>query len=75
MRKDKILARVLQGLAKLVSQEAARNLEFARQLDAITSELPTGSRQGSIPKSAAPLLDLPDIFGELRARGEAEFEL
>jgi hypothetical protein len=60
MRKDKILARVLQGLAKLVSQEAARNLEFARQLD---------------PKSAAPLLDLPDIFGELRARGEAEFEL
>src|SRR2546422_1134587 len=75
MREEKILARLLRGLADLVSQEAVRNPEFARRLDDIISGVPVRRPPRKVPKTAVNTGNLPDIFTELKARGEVEFEL
>ncbi|HZM03837.1 MAG TPA: hypothetical protein VFC44_12565 [Candidatus Saccharimonadales bacterium] len=75
MREEKTLAHLLRDLAELVSQEAERNPEFAQRLESILSGVPVRRLSRNIRKSALNPADLPDIFGELKARGELEFEL
>ena len=75
MRKEKALITILNGLVKLLSEEAARNTDFANRLDVVLAP-----HQG--PKATPPTavtkpgkLELPDIHAEFSARGESEFRL
>jgi hypothetical protein len=71
MRKEKILTAVLNGLAKLLNEEAARNPEFAEKLDALLAPAspPRTNRAKAEPKN------VPDAYAEYTGRGESEFRL
>lgn len=74
MRKEKALLALLNGLVKLLGEEAGRNPDFANRLDALMSPLQGAKsphRHGTKPEQ----LPLPDIYAEYSSRGEAEFRL
>ena len=73
MRKEKALVTMLNSLAKLLSDEAGRNPEFANRLDSILSPL---QPERTAPRPGKPdQLELPDVYAEFSSRGESEFRL
>ena len=75
MRREKALIALLRGMADLLSDESARNPEFAAKLESLLSDLPEGERRPrkrTGPRVAAPV---PDVHAEWNARGETEFRL
>ncbi|MGH9721859.1 MAG: hypothetical protein ACRD8O_16765 [Bryobacteraceae bacterium] len=74
MRKEKTLATLLNGLAKLLNEEAARNPEFAARLEALLSPTVADSSGRKKPAKAEPR-NLPDAYAEFAARGDSEFQL
>lgn len=75
MRKDKALISLLRGLAELLSEESARNPEFARKLESLLSGLPERKANVTKPEIQIPPEQLPDIHAEWNARGDSEFRL
>lgn len=75
MRKEKTLIVLLRGLVDLLTEESARNAEFASKLDTLLSKLP--ERKAAPKRSAAsPSPErLPDIHAEWNTRGEIDFRL
>jgi len=74
MRKEKALISVLKELVDLMSEEAAQNPEFSRKLELLLSPLPA-KKLAERKRPAAAALDLPDVYREYNARGQAEFTL
>jgi len=74
MRKEKALISLLKELVDLISEEAAQNPEFARKLELLLSPLPA-KKPAKRKRPAAASLDLPDVYREYNARGQAEFTL
>jgi hypothetical protein len=74
MRKEKALITMLNGLAKLLSDEAGRNPDFANRLDLLLSPLQL-EKATPRPSTKPDQLDLPDVYAEFTARGEGEFRL
>jgi hypothetical protein len=74
MRKEKALITMLNGLVKLLSEEAARNPEFADKLESLLSPL---QPERATPRASnkPDQIDLPDVYAEFTARGEGEFRL
>ena len=72
MRKEKALISLLKELVDLISEEAAQNPEFARKLELLLSPLPAKKLAKRKPPAKASL-DLPDVYREYNARGQAEF--
>jgi hypothetical protein len=68
MRNQNALIHLLQGLANLLAEEAARNETFARKLDHLLSAQPPAKATRPPPADA-----LPDIHAEWAARGDAGF--
>jgi len=65
---------LLNGLARLLNEEASRNPNFADRLDALFSSAPVGKtaqRQRAKPEPG----NLPDAYAEFWSRGESEFRL
>lgn len=75
MRKEKALITILNGLVKLLSEEAARNSDFANRLDAVLAPLQAQKPTAPKPITKPGQLELPDIHAEFSARGESEFRL
>jgi len=75
MRSQKALISMLQGLVKLLSEEAERNPKFADQLDALLSPLPTSKLRRKQQNQGLPLESLPDIHTEYSTKGESAFRL
>jgi hypothetical protein len=75
MRKQKALIKLLRELVDLLSDESDRNPAFAKQLEALLSALP--GNKTSRPSRMAPIKgqQLPDVYVEFAARGEADFRL
>ncbi|MFN2533025.1 MAG: hypothetical protein ABR555_17200 [Pyrinomonadaceae bacterium] len=74
MRKEKALISLLKELVDLISKEAAQNPEFARKLELLLSPLPA-KKLAKRKRPAKASLDLPDVYREYNARGQAEFTL
>jgi hypothetical protein len=75
MREEKVLIRIFRKVADLISEEAARNPEFAARVDAILTEIPA-RKKAAVKKS--PKLspsELPDIFAECKKREQSDFVL
>jgi hypothetical protein len=75
MRKEKVLIRMLRGLADLVAEESTSNPAFAFKLEALLTGL---SERKSAPKKPPSIPSpelLPDIHAEWNARGETDFRL
>jgi hypothetical protein len=75
MRKEKGLIALLRGMVDLLSDESARNPEFAARVEALLSDLPEGEvrpRKRSGARPAGPVLD---IHAEWNTRGETDFRL
>src|SRR5579863_10469090 len=75
MRKDKALISLLRGLADLLSEESARNPEFAGKVEALLSDLPDRRAKPTKPITSISSEELPDIHAEWNARGDGEFRL
>jgi hypothetical protein len=75
MRKEKALTALLQDLVKLLAEEAARNAQFAAQLDALLTPVPSGRTQRKRRVATPKPEDIPDIHAEFSSRGESEFHL
>jgi hypothetical protein len=75
MRKEKDVIRLARGLIDLVADEAARNSAFSEKLEALFEGLGDKRAKKVAPASPKEPSDLPDIYAEWRARGEAEFRL
>jgi hypothetical protein len=75
MRKDKALIGLLRGLADLLSEESARNPEFASKVEALLSDLPDRRSRPARSTPFASSEELPDIHAELSTRGDGEFRL
>lgn len=75
MRKEKALIALLRGMVDLLTDESARNPEFAARLESVLSELP--ERKASAKKPAPPKSpkQLPDIHAEWKARSELDFRI
>ena len=71
MRKEKALISLLKELVDLMSEEAAQNPEFSRKLELLLSPLPA-KKLAKRKRPAAAALDLPDVYREYNARGQAE---
>lgn len=74
MRKEKALITMLNGLVKLLSEEAVRNPDFANRLDSLLGPL-QGPKPTPKPTGKPDQLELPDIHAEFSSRGEEEFRL
>lgn len=77
MRKEKTLITLLRGMVDLLTEESARNPEFANKIDALLLDLP---ERKAVPKNTLnvptlPVEHLPDIHAEWSNRGESEFRL
>lgn len=75
MGKENTLLALLNGLVRLLNEEADRNPRFAEELDALLSATPSKMRRRRkrAPKLHPP--DLPDVHAEFSSRGETEFRL
>jgi hypothetical protein len=72
MRNQKALIEMLQGLVKLLSEEAERNPKFAGSLDDLLSPLAAGNPRSK--RKLGPALEtLPDIHTEYSTKGESAF--
>src|ERR1041385_2325963 len=74
MREEKTLIRLFRGLVELVAKEAARNAEFAKELDSVLTDMPA-RRASSRKKEIVSPENLPDLFAAIKNRSETEFEL
>lgn len=74
MRKEKAVTKLLRGLLDLVSAEAARNPDFAAQLDRLLEPLPERRPHIRVAATKKPG-SLPDVYAEWNARGDSEFRL
>ncbi|MEJ7608099.1 MAG: hypothetical protein WKF37_17980 [Bryobacteraceae bacterium] len=72
MRKEEALITMLNGLVKLLSEEAGRNPDFANRLESLLSPLQAPK---PTPSTKPNQLDLPDVYSEFSSRGESEFRL
>jgi hypothetical protein len=71
MQPTKKLITILRDLLSIVEDEATRNPEFARKLNALMAELPSRPvRQPRPPKIA---VNIPDVLGVFQEKGEQEF--
>ena len=75
MRKEKALITMLTGLVDLISDEAARNPEFAERVGSILAPLPKKWAPAKKRRAKSQTEKLPDIHEEWQARGEPEFRL
>jgi hypothetical protein len=75
MRKETALANLLRGLVDLISDEAARNPEFAASIENLLLPLPERSVRAKKAHAPKQPLTLPDIHRERDARGSTEFRL
>lgn len=73
MRKEKILINLLRGLVDLLGDESERNPNFASRLEKLLSSLPESKVSARKTAATKELRQLPDIYVEWSARGEAEF--
>ena len=73
MRKEKALVTLLRSLVDLLSREAERSPEFARELEDILQPLP--SRKTTTKRIPLSKLSLPDVYREFASRGEVEFSV
>jgi hypothetical protein len=60
MRKEKALITMLNGLAKLLSEEAGRNPDFADRLDSLLS--PVQPEKTPRPTTKPDQPELPDVY-------------
>ena len=74
MRKEKALVTLLNGLVKLLSEEAGRNPDFADRLDSLLGPLQAAKPTPKL-SSKPDQLELPDVYAEFSSRGESEFRL
>jgi hypothetical protein len=75
MRKEKALIDMLRRLVHLLSEESARNPDFAAKLDGLLAELPPKASSGKKTSPRSTNILLPDIHAELNKRGEMDFRL
>jgi hypothetical protein len=77
MRKEKTLINLLRGLVDLLTEESARNPEFAAKVANLLADLPEKrkSPRRLAEREHLSAESLPDIHSELNARGETEFRL
>lgn len=75
MRKEKTLTAVLKGLADLIAREAARNPEFAAEVEQLLHAAPDAPAARSGRPTAKDGGQLPDVHEEWNARGETGFRL
>jgi len=75
MRTQKSLTTLLRSLASLLSEEAARNPEFAGRLDALLSPIPSSRASRKRRGVTMELEQVPDVFAEFASRGDADFQL
>jgi hypothetical protein len=73
MRKEKSLMALLRGLVDLLDQEAARNPEFARELDRLLASVPEKTKFARKSASKSKVQHVPDVYTEWHSRGETEF--
>ena len=71
MRKEKTIVTLLNSLTRLLTEEAARNPDFATKLEALLS--PAAPAETSQPKAEPK--NVPDAYEEYTSRGETEFRL
>ena len=75
MRKEKALTKIFRDIVDLISEESARNPQFANRMDEILSDI---TRRNETPnRTSTAKLDgqTPDIHSEWTNRGETEFRL
>lgn len=75
MRKEKELINMLRDLVVLLTDESARNQDFAQRLDNLLSELPERKTGKKKPITKLYLEQVPDIHAEWNARGDTDFRL
>jgi len=75
MRKEKALIALLRRIVDLLTEESARNPEFAARLESLLSVLPERKAPAKKPATTRPPEPLPDIHSEWNARGETDFRL
>ena len=75
MRKEKGLINLLRGLVDLLTEESARNPEFASKVDALLTEIPERKQASKKVAVGKPGIELPDIHSEWTGRGEIDFRL
>jgi len=75
MRNQKALIALLNGLVNLLSREADRNPEFAEQLDALLSAIPSRAPRRRRISPQEERQSLPDVYAEFASRGDSEFQL
>ncbi len=73
MRNQKILTRLLRGLGELVAKEAEKNPAFAAELDELFADVLAAKHRKHPKATQSPPAELPDLFEELKTRGESEF--
>jgi hypothetical protein len=75
MQSGQKLTRALRALVELVEEEAARNPAFAERLEAVISDLPSGTaaKKPAKPKSASEDIEIPDVLKAFQDKGEPEF--
>jgi len=73
MQPIQTLTRALRSLLTLVEEEASRNADFAQQLEAIVSDLPSPAAGRKSQKPTAPDSPPPDVLAAYEAKGEDEF--
>jgi hypothetical protein len=69
MRKEKTM------IADLLTEESARNPDFAGKLERLLSDLPERKEIAKKSSKGAASEPLPDIYVEWKSRGEADFRL
>lgn len=75
MRKEKVITKLLQKLARLVGEEAERNPEFAEKLGELLDELPQTKQRTKKKSKRVPKSPVPNIYDEWNKRDEADFRL
>jgi hypothetical protein len=77
MRKQEAVIKLLRRLVEIVAEEAKRNPEFERRLEELLVAPPSAPRKKTGNWKATQLSpsELPDIYGERNARGEADFRM
>jgi hypothetical protein len=75
MRKEKELMTLLRGLVDLLTQEADRNPVFADRLEHLLAAVRAPREPAKREPRKSVSAQLPDLYAEHAARGEADFAL
>ena len=72
MQRAQKLTKLFRQLLEMVDDEAAKNPEFASRLEVVLAEFPSRAQKPAREKRARTATPVPDVFDELKRRGEEE---